>query len=664
MTNFPRLCAALLALLPLPVMAQPDLTGTIPIFVETFDQGLNRFDGQSGLWSTLPRRKRLRTNAARAVMMEKGLLPEDGAMPPLHVVTDNGLSLRTAALPEDLRPALQAYMEQTGQGKNSQAIDFVTAQISTQDTWSQTFGYFEIDAKIPRGKGRWPAFWLTFAGIGWPPEIDVFEAYGKGISTRTKKDDTFNVAGFFDDTDADGQKSQRIDYVNPHAPNPEGRTPNAKQRGKNMVYDFHHRVQAKKLGADIYGDFNTYAALWGPEEIIFYFGPDKDRLKEVFRMPTPEDLTNPMYIIANDQFTARGGWWPAEEKALDQVLDPENDYEIRRIEVRALQPDLVIDMEAKKDPNSAKNSIIRDTKGDDVIAPGEGFDLINLSAGADTIELSRGRDQKIISGFGADDTLVLEGYPFADTKDLMLRLTQVGSDVWLPSGADPGWPHTVVFRDSQITDFKADQFRVLWPAALDIWSADTRLSRTPLTDKDGDGKITGPDTGGRISDKEGPVHITGSGAPDEYLISNPQTRVTEAADGGLDTITTWGRIAVPEHVERAVARGPRSHVTAASAGIRLETRARGATLEGGPGNDLFVLTPDSQQTTIIITKGGGHDRIRGLQSDTKLRLPKGPRGAWQVAKTALGSRVTIAKDQSILIEAMSQNDLKTLLGLD
>lgn len=38
------------------------------------------------------------------------------------------------------------------------------------------YGEYEIEAKLPQGKGLWPAFWMW----GWesyPPEIDVLEAY-------------------------------------------------------------------------------------------------------------------------------------------------------------------------------------------------------------------------------------------------------------------------------------------------------------------------------------------------------------------------------------------------------------------------------------------------------------------------------------------------------
>lgn len=43
------------------------------------------------------------------------------------------------------------------------------------------YGKYEIEAKLPSGKGLWPAFWL-WSWESWPPEIDVFEAYSNKSS--------------------------------------------------------------------------------------------------------------------------------------------------------------------------------------------------------------------------------------------------------------------------------------------------------------------------------------------------------------------------------------------------------------------------------------------------------------------------------------------------
>lgn len=458
---FRLLALAALIWCPLPGLSQPDLRGTVPILDERFETPLSRFDGISGLWTTTSRAGRLMTNATEAVFLDYGLLgaEADKVLPPLHVVTDDGLSLRSAKLPDEVLPALGAYMEATGQGARAPDVRYGVGQITTAQTWSQAYGYFEIEARMPRGKGRWPAFWMTFAGRGWPPEIDVVEAYGAGLDRPTGKDDTFNTGVFFDAFDADGNQTLTTHVVNPFVADGEARTPKERQRGDRTVFSFNHPVAAKEdFGADIYAAFHVYAVLWTPQTIHYFFGSSRETLQEVYRVPTPPDAQLPMYIIANDQITSN--FWKPRANAIDRVLDPENDFRIRRIVVRAFEPDLTLDMNRGQDPRDDRASVVVDTPGDDFIAPGAGFDLIRLSGGTDTLAFAHGRSQKIVSGFGSDDRVDLEGYPFVDSADILSRLTQVGKDVWLPSGADPFWPHTIVFRESRVGDFNAAQFQL------------------------------------------------------------------------------------------------------------------------------------------------------------------------------------------------------------
>ena len=51
---------------------------------------------------------------------------------------------------------------------------------TTQGTFSQKHGYFEIRAKLPLGHAVWPAFWKLADHSGWPPEVDVLEGRGEG----------------------------------------------------------------------------------------------------------------------------------------------------------------------------------------------------------------------------------------------------------------------------------------------------------------------------------------------------------------------------------------------------------------------------------------------------------------------------------------------------
>ena len=61
--------------------------------------------------------------------------------------------------------------------------DFTSGRINTAGKHSWTYGKFDIKAKLPKGKGSWPAIWMLGDNIsseGWPHcgEIDIMEHVG------------------------------------------------------------------------------------------------------------------------------------------------------------------------------------------------------------------------------------------------------------------------------------------------------------------------------------------------------------------------------------------------------------------------------------------------------------------------------------------------------
>ncbi|MEN3297515.1 MAG: hypothetical protein V7642_6768 [Burkholderiales bacterium] len=58
--------------------------------------------------------------------------------------------------------------------------NFFNRTFDTDGKYYQTYGFFEVEAKLPIGKGPWPGFWI-FNHIGdRRPEVDILEAYSGG----------------------------------------------------------------------------------------------------------------------------------------------------------------------------------------------------------------------------------------------------------------------------------------------------------------------------------------------------------------------------------------------------------------------------------------------------------------------------------------------------
>jgi beta-glucanase (GH16 family) len=70
--------------------------------------------------------------------------------------------------------------------------------IDTDGKFYQTYGYYEIEAKLPVGKGTWPAFWLYNHDDpgNFRPEIDIMEAYAGGGPASYWSDANFHPTAY------------------------------------------------------------------------------------------------------------------------------------------------------------------------------------------------------------------------------------------------------------------------------------------------------------------------------------------------------------------------------------------------------------------------------------------------------------------------------------
>ena len=155
-------------------------------------------------------------------------------------VRNGVLSIVASRTPSELKPVLFDN-------------EYISGILTTQGTFSQKYGYFEIRSKIPVGTGVWPAFWMLADDGGWPPEVDVVEGRG--------------------------------------------------QRPGDIVMTTHWRIPAtgriESCGFDfsVAGaatEFHDYGVLWQPDRLIYFI----DR-KPVSDISVPIGYDDPMYMIVN-----------------------------------------------------------------------------------------------------------------------------------------------------------------------------------------------------------------------------------------------------------------------------------------------------------------------------------------------------------------------------
>lgn len=92
---------------------------------------------------------------------------------------ENGMLVIEARKERMKNPGYKAGSKRWQQSR--EFAEYTSAAIETRGIASWQYGRFEIRAKLPSGKGMWPAFWTLGVERGWPAngEIDIMEWWGK-----------------------------------------------------------------------------------------------------------------------------------------------------------------------------------------------------------------------------------------------------------------------------------------------------------------------------------------------------------------------------------------------------------------------------------------------------------------------------------------------------
>ena len=84
------------------------------------------------------------------------------------------------AIVQDGRLIITARRESTLHKPQSGGQSYTSARLITRGKAAWTYGFFEVRAKMPCGRGTWPAIWALGAGGRWPEdgELDIMEHVG------------------------------------------------------------------------------------------------------------------------------------------------------------------------------------------------------------------------------------------------------------------------------------------------------------------------------------------------------------------------------------------------------------------------------------------------------------------------------------------------------
>ncbi|MCP8937534.1 family 16 glycosylhydrolase [Alsobacter sp. SYSU M60028] len=257
---------------------------------------------------------------------------------------------------------------------------YTSGVVNTATQFEFRYGYAEIRAEIPAGKGLWPAFWLRWADGGRSTEIDIFEALGQTPNYL------YQTVHWNDGTGDQMDKTVRATV------------------------------------ADLSAGFHTYGMNWTPDTITFYLDG-----VQMGQMKTPAVMSTDMYVVAN---LAVGGWpglpdstthWPAEYK-IDYIHVYQDASALAPLSVRGTEGGETL---SGGDGNDEVRGLggadsLYGNRGDDFMLGGDGADRMLGGIGADTLEGGAGADS--LFGNMGDDVFII------DTGDAPTELANAGFD--------------------------------------------------------------------------------------------------------------------------------------------------------------------------------------------------------------------------------------------
>ncbi len=196
-----------------------------------------------------------------------------------NVRVEDGFLILEAHKERWKNPNYQPGANQQRRQQYLEYADYTSGRINTRGKASWTYGKIEARAKLPQGRGVWPAFWMLGMEGGWPAcgELDIMEYVGFEPNTI---------------------------HANVHM----AKYNHVKGNGKGS------KITAEKP----YDSFHVYGIEWTSEKIDFFFDGQKYFTFE--NEHTGVDawpFDRPEYIILN---LAVGGNWGGQQGVDDSIF--------------------------------------------------------------------------------------------------------------------------------------------------------------------------------------------------------------------------------------------------------------------------------------------------------------------------------------------------------
>ncbi|CDX31211.1 Endo-1,3-1,4-beta-glycanase ExsH [Mesorhizobium sp. ORS 3359] len=216
-----------------------DKSGMTLSFSDEFNT-LNLNNSQGGTWDTnfwwgAANGSTLTRNGELQWYIDANYAPTSSVHP---FSIDNGvLTITAAQASADIKPLINNY-------------EYTSGLLTTHDSFSQTYGYFEMRADLPENAGAWPAFWLLPEDGSWPPELDVVEMYGQ--------------------------------------------KPNSLLMTAHTLETGQHTTVGSTVNVIDTAGYHTYGLLWTPDKLVWTYDG-----VQVAQAVTPSDMNKPMYMLVD-----------------------------------------------------------------------------------------------------------------------------------------------------------------------------------------------------------------------------------------------------------------------------------------------------------------------------------------------------------------------------